>query len=138
MDNNTNQGMYNQGQPQVNPYNQGNPQVQKDMYGQQGAYMGNGQPMYNQAIPPKNPSLTTWLIISILQIFCCNNITGIISLIFTILADSDFKKGLIAEYDSKMKAAKIATIVGVISGVIIAICLIIYYIIIFGIAFSEL
>ena len=81
MDNN-NQGMYNQAQPQPqpqgNPYNQGNPQVQKDMYGQQGAYMGNGQPINNQAIPPKNPSLTTWLIISILQIFCCNNITGII------------------------------------------------------------
>ena len=115
------------------------PKVNQNMYNGQNPYNG-VDPMqsYGMPVQPKNPLFTKWLIISILQFFCCNNITGIISLVLTIIADSDFKKGMFAEYESKMRGAKIASIVGLIMGLLIYVFVIIYYVFIIGIfALSE-
>lgn len=128
---NNNQNMYGQ-QPNINQ------QAQKvdPMYGNN--MQGTNMQGYGVNMAPKNPLFTKWLIISILQFLCCNNITGLISLILTIIADSDFKKGMMAEYESKMKGAKIATIIGLITGLLIYLFVIIYYIFIIGIfALSE-
>ena len=84
----------------------------------QGNMQGN---MYQPNIPQKTPDFTKWIIISVAQMACCCQITGILCLVMTILADSDFKKGLYNEYNNKMKTVKIATIIGVIVGFIVSV-----------------
>lgn len=60
----------------------------------------------------KNPKFTQYLIFSIIELVCVNQICGIIALILTCMADSDFKSGNMDSYDQKMSYAKIALIVG--------------------------
>ena len=45
------------------------------------------------------------------MLFCCQ-ITGIIALVFTILANSAFKIGNFADYQAKIKGAKTTLTVG--------------------------
>ncbi len=68
----------------------------------------NPQPNQNQS-PPNYSSLLTF---SILELICCNQIFGILGLVFTTLADSAYKSGNYAEYESKSKLAKIMLIIG--------------------------
>lgn len=85
------------------------------------------------------PEFTKYLVLSIVQMMCCCQITGIIALVFTILSNSAFKIGNIEDYQSKIKAAKTTLIVGCIIGVIAYIIMIIVYMAIFGMALlSEL
>ena len=89
-----------------------------------------GQPVI-QAGPMSNmsaPGFTKWLIISILQMMCCNQLTGIICLVMVLMADSDFKRGIMADYQGKMKTVKILTAIGVIFSFII----IVLYMILIG------
>ena len=86
---NNNQEMYGQqnknGQSNQNMYGQNNQnmygQNNQNMYGQNMGNPGMNNQVYAPA--PKNPAFVTWLTLSILQLLCCNQITGIISLIFT-------------------------------------------------------
>lgn len=64
---------------------------------------------------------TTWLIIGIIQLLCCNQITGIITLMFSFSADEAYKKGNINSYKLNIKYAKITTIIGIVVGVIVGI-----------------
>ena len=131
----SNQNMYGQNNQNMYGQNMGNPGMNnQNMYGQNMGNPGMNNQVYAPA--PKNPAFVTWLTLSILQLLCCNQITGIISLIFTILADSDFKRGMMTEYNSKMKGAKIATIIGIIIGVLLYAFVFIYYVLILGLAFS--
>lgn len=72
-----------------------------------------GQP-FVQAPKTSAPGFTKWLIISIMQMMCCNQLTGIVCLILVLIADSDFKRGMFADYQGKMKTVKILTAIGVI------------------------
>lgn len=103
----------------------------------QSNYDGMGQmPQMNTQ---STPGFTKYLILSILQMLCCCQITGIIALVFTILANSAFKIGNLAEYQSKIKGAKTTLIVGLIVAAVIYIIFIIVYLGAFGIALlSEL
>lgn len=67
----------------------------------------------------KDPNFTKWLILSIFQLFCCNQITGIIALVFAILANNDWKAGKFDESSRKYKNAKISIVVGFIIGALI-------------------
>lgn len=91
---------------------QGN--MQNNMYQQ-------NKETFGQNVSQKAPDFTKWIIISVFQMACCCQITGILSLVMVILADSDFKKGLYTEYASKMKTAKIASVVGIILGFIVSV-----------------
>ena len=81
----------------------------------------NTQNMQQPKVPQQTPGFTKWIIISVVQMSCCCQISGLISLIMVILADSDFKKGLYNDYTSKMKIAKIVTIIGVGTAFIVSI-----------------
>lgn len=54
-----------------------------------------------------------YIILSILSLFCCNQITGIISLIFAIMATSDYNHGDYKSAQEKWKICKITLLVGV-------------------------
>ena len=75
-----------------------------------------GQPVVQATKMPgmSAPGFTKWLIISIMQMMCCNQLTGIICLILVLMSDSDFKRGMFADYQGKMKTVKILTAIGVI------------------------
>lgn len=78
-----------------------------------------------------------WLIAGIVQLMCCNQITGIITILFSFLANEDYTKGSINEYKSKIKCAKIATIIGVILSALIYVCIIVFYAIVFILAMFD-
>ena len=72
---------------------------------------------YHEPVPEKNPKFTKYLIFSILEILLFSWIPGVLGLIFTLMADSDFKNGNLEGYTTKMNYAKIALIVGLILGI---------------------
>lgn len=86
--------------------------------------MDNG---FNQCQQQPNPTFTKDLVFSIIQLLCCNQITGVISLVFVILANSAFRVGNVADYQAKTKAAKVSRIIGWILGVLIYIFVIAVY-----------
>ena len=97
--------------------------------------MDNGY--YNQGMnqmTQSTPEFTKYLILSIIQLLCCCQITGIIALVFTILANSSFKIGNLVDYQSKIKSAKTVLTVGWIVAAVIYIIVIVMYGAMFGIA----
>lgn len=62
---------------------------------------------------------TTYLVFSIIAFLCCNQIAGIIGIIFAALANSDYNAGRYDEYNQKLNISKWALIIGVIIGVIV-------------------
>lgn len=54
-----------------------------------------------------------YIILSVISLFCCNQIAGIISLIFSIMASSDYKCGNYAGAQEKWKICKITLWIGV-------------------------
>lgn len=97
--------------------------------------MDNGY--YNQGMnqmPQSATEFTKYLVLSIIQLLCCCQITGIIALVFTILANSSFKVGNLMDYQSKIKSAKTTLTVGWIVAAVIYIIVIIMYAATFSIA----
>lgn len=76
----------------------------------------NFQQQFNNVTDEK---FTKWLVAGILQLMCCNQITGILTIVMAILGNSDFKANRIADSNQKYNIAKIATIIGVIIGALI-------------------
>ena len=90
--------------------------------------MNNGY--YNQnmnQMNQKTPGFTKYLILSILQTLCCCQITGIIALVFTLFANSAFKKGDIADYQYKIKGARTSLIIGLVIGILVTIFIAVVY-----------
>lgn len=120
------------GQPQENSFGQGGQQTtpfgQGQQYGQtgQGFNQQYGQPngvdniaaMAGGFIGTSAPDYMLWLILGIVQIctLCCCNctapITGIITVILVVMGNTSYKQGNLADYQSKMKIAKIVCGVG--------------------------
>ena len=94
----------------------------------EGKRLNNGY--YNQnmnQMNQKTPGFTKYLILSILQTLCCCQITGIIAFVFTLFANSAFKKGDMMDYQSKLKGARTSLIVGLVIGVIATIFIVVVY-----------
>lgn len=89
--------------------------------------MYGGQPQYNYNTPQQNPVFTKYLVLSILEMICCCQITGVIALVLTILANSDFKAGNFVGFESKTKSAKTTLIVGLVIGLVAGIALFFLY-----------
>ena len=65
------------------------------------------------------PGFILYLVLAIIQLLCCNQMTGVITLIYAIIAESDYSNGRIDECKSKLKVCKIATIIGMVLGILI-------------------
>jgi len=78
-----------------------------------------GQQFNNQMQNNGSSKFTFYLIMGILQLLCCNQITGIITIIFASIANTDFNKGDMISYKQRINACKWATIIGVALGIII-------------------
>jgi len=64
-------------------------------------------------------NFVTWLVLGILQTLCCNQITGIITIVYSVLGNDNFINNRLDIAQSNFKKAKIATIIGIISGILI-------------------
>lgn len=64
---------------------------------------------------------TSLLVLSIIEIFCCNQVTGILSIVFFCLAEDRNKKEMFDERDRYIKFCKISLIVGPIVSIVLAI-----------------
>lgn len=115
MDNNNNEnnGYYESPTNHVNPYEN----QSQNQYGNTNQY-GNQQ-MYNMNNTTGSaPDYMVWLILGIVQIMlicCCNLlslVTGILTVVFAVSANNQYKVGNMIDYQSKMKTAKIINIVG--------------------------
>ena len=80
-----------------------------------------------QRVSDSHPKFTSMLILAILELLCCNQLTGIIALILIIIGDSDWKSGRPIDADGKFKGAKIALIIGVVLGLIAYIAIACFY-----------
>ena len=74
----------------------------------------NNQQQFQQQTVPNAPDFIMLLILSITYTLCCSLPAGVVSLVFTLMANSDFKSGNIAGYTSKVKTAKVIMVIGVI------------------------
>jgi len=82
---------------------------------------------------------TMWIIFGVLQLACCNQITGVLTIVFASIANGDFTKGDTESYLNNIKLAKLFTIIGVTIGVILWLVMIfIYVMVILGMISSEL
>ena len=85
----------------------------------------------NNNIAVDHPKFVYTLVFSILMLLCCNQIGGIIALIFSIMGNSEWKSGRFEESEKNFKYARIALI----AGILLTIAIIIFYGIFYGIAF---
>ena len=67
----------------------------------------------------ETPGFVKYLILSILETLCCSWIPGVIGIIFTVLFNSAYKSGNIADYKSKKKIAKVALWIGLALGLVV-------------------
>lgn len=74
----------------------------------------NNQQQFQQQTVPNAPDFIMLLILSIASTLCCCLPAGAVSLVFTLMANSDFKSGNIVGYTSKVKTAKVIMVIGVI------------------------
>jgi hypothetical protein len=58
----------------------------------------------------------TWLIISIVSIFCCTGCFGVIGAVFCYMATTALDQGNVQDAQAKLKWGKIVTIVGIVLG----------------------
>ena len=61
---------------------------------------------------------TLYLILGIIMVICCCPVAGILVIIFSIQASSEYQVGKITEYQSKIKMCKIALLIGAIVGLL--------------------
>ena len=80
------------------------------------------------------PDFTKRIILSIVQLLCCCQITGIISLVFFILANNSYKAGIDEDYNAKCKIAKTSQIIGWILGIGVLMLALLYYVLMFILA----
>lgn len=73
---------------------------------------------FNLMFSGGSPEFIKYVIFSILEMICCNQIFGAVALVFTLLANADYGKGNIAKYQSNIKGVKLTLIIGVITGLL--------------------
>lgn len=113
-------GQPQQGGFQQQNYQQGYPQQNF----QQGYQQQNYQQGYNyvpQSKQGNSPGFIPLILLSVLQILCCNTITGIIAIILTFVADGAYRSGDIKGYESKKKIAIIVIIAGFVLTILLSI-----------------
>ena len=100
-------------------------------YQEQGSYVPPVMPEA-PAVPAEKPNTVLWIVLSAIHIFVCCPLTGIVSLIFSILGHLSADKGDFADAFKKLKFAKISFWIGFAIGLILV--LILAFVFILGIA----
>ena len=104
-------------------------------YQEQGSYVPPVMPEY-QAEPVVNgerPNTVLWIVLSAVEFFTCCQITGIISLIFSIIGHISAEKGDFADAESKIKIAKTSFWIGLGLGILFVVA----YIVIFALGIAA-
>ena len=85
-----------------------------DNYQEQGSYVPPVMPDFNgePVVPGEKPNTVLWIVLSAVEIFTCCQITGIISLIFSIIGHISAEKGDLADAAKKIKIAKTSFWIG--------------------------
>ena len=90
--------------------------------------MGNNMNGYNQNMPVGSaPEFTKYLILSIVEMICCCQITGIIGIVFAVMANSAFKIGNMMDYQAKIKNTKTTLLIGLAIGIVCNLLLVLVY-----------
>ena len=88
-------------------------------YQEQGSYVPPVIPeeyIGEQVVPAERPNTVLWIVLSAVEIFTCCQITGIISLIFSIIGHISAEKGDFENAERKIKVAKTLFIIGAVLG----------------------
>ena len=106
-------------------------------YQEQGSYvppvMPENPPVSETVVPAEKPNTVLWIVLSAVEIFTCCQITGIVSLIFSIIAHLSADKGNFEDARKKIKIAKTSFWIGFALGLIV----IIAYIAIFALGMAA-
>ena len=96
-------------------------------YQEQGSYVPPVMPEYpnEPVVPGEKPNTVLWIVLSAVEIFTCCQLTGIISLIFSIIAHISAEKGDFADAASKLKYAKISFWIGLSLGLLVVVAYIV-------------
>ena len=71
-----------------------------------------------QVVPAERPNTVLWIVLSAVEIFTCCQITGIISLIFSIIGHISAEKGDFENAERKIKVAKTSFWIGFVLGLL--------------------
>ena len=98
-------------------------------YQEQGSYTApqqpyyEKQPVYQPEMPAEKPNTVLWIILSVVELLTCCQITGIIGLIFSIIGHLSAEKGDYEDASKKIKVAKTLFIIGaVLGGIVLLFC----------------
>ncbi len=75
---------------------------------------------YKNSCEEPMPDATIWIILNAISIFTCCQVTGIIGLVYAILANTAIKTGDKADAIEKIKTSKACLILGVVMGIVSA------------------
>ena len=99
-------------------------------YQEQGSYvppvMPENSPVSETVVPAEKPNTVLWIVLSAVEIFTCCQITGIVSLIFSIIAHLSADKGNFEDACKKIKIAKTSFWIGFALGLIVIIAYIVF------------
>ncbi|MBO4371888.1 MAG: CD225/dispanin family protein [Bacteroidales bacterium] len=118
-------------QPQPQPEAQAQPQPQYAQPSYQQPQPNTNSEIKNEPSGTKPAKPNNYLVLSIISILV-SCIIGIVALVFSILSDSDYKKGDYKGAEEKAKIAKIVAIVGLVLGGLYWICNILYVLLVVG------
>ena len=104
------------------------PVVEETVCEQDSSYQAQAEPVYAEpVVPAEKPNTVLWIVLSAIHIFVCFPLTGIISLIFSILGHLAADKGDFADAFKKLKFAKISFWIGFGIGLFaILVCLLVF------------
>lgn len=133
------QGNYNSfgNQPFGNGFNSNN--FNQNMSGMYGGPVGNNNGMNFGTSAQGGPKFnfenyTMFLVFSIIEFICCSWITGVLALIFTLLANQKYQQNDMMGFESNYKTAKIMLWIGLAISVLITVFFILYFLFILALA----
>jgi hypothetical protein len=95
-------------------------------------------PQFNKEVPSPPNGLenkwSTYLVLSILSFLCCNQISGIVGIIFSCMANNDYTAGKYESYKKNIKVVKLALIIGLVFSLIVGL----FYVFVMGLSFMEM
>ncbi len=99
-------------------------------YQEQGSYVPPVIPEEYKAesvVPGEKPNTVLWIVLSAIEIFTCCQMTGIISLIFSIIGHISAEKGDFADASRKIKIAKTSFWLGLVLGFLFVVAYIVLF-----------
>ena len=116
------------------PVQEENYQETYNEYQEQGSYVPPVMPEFSAepVSSAEKPNTVLWIVLSAIHIFLCFPLTGIVSLIFSIIAHLSADKGDFADALKKLKFAKISFWIGFSIGLLLV--LILAFVFVLGIA----